>query len=187
MWGQRPFTSNLGRRFRPGSGLQNVFHAPEALAPCKGVTSNYSWSRPRPPPSRDLLGPPPSHHRFASRTGCGRRKMAHATFELMQGVPCTVVRQDQPSKEDGRFRARLVLRCGVGRSTASIPVDQRGGSLLPVGRQNAPDVAFADPQYLGCLANRQLADQHAVQYLQSRLFLLAQCHSLHGMTISLNS
>ncbi len=29
----------------------------------------------------------------------------------------------------------------------------RGGSLLPVGRQDAPDVAFADPQYLGRLTN----------------------------------
>ena len=36
------------------------------------------------------------------------------------------------------------------------------------------------------LINWQLAGPHAVQYLQSRLFLLAQCQSLHGMTISLN-
>ncbi len=41
------------------------------------------------------------------------------------------------------------LGCGVDGSTASIPVDQRGGSLLPAGRQDAPDLAFADSKAFG--------------------------------------
>ena len=64
---------------------------------------------------------------------------------------------------------------------------QRGRSLPPIGRQNAPHMALANPEQFGRLRYRQLADHHAVQYLQSRLFVLIQCHSSLKVTCSLTS
>ena len=79
------------------------------------------------------------------------------------------------------------LGCGVGRSATAIAMHQRGRSLPPIGRQNAPHMALANPEQLGRLRYRQLADHHAVQYLQSRLFVLVQCHSSLKVTFSLTS
>ena len=48
-------------------------------------------------------------------------------------------------------------------------------------------MALANPEQFGRLRYRQLADHHAVQYLQSRLFVLIQCHSSLKVTCSLTS
>ena len=83
--------------------------------------------------------------------------------------------------------SHLGLRRGVGRSAATIPVGECGGTLLPIGRQNTPHVAFAHSQDLGRLTYRHLICQNAVEHLKSRLLLLRQCQSFHGMTFSLTS
>ena len=70
---------------------------------------------------------------------------------------------------------------------SSIAVDQRGGPIPPVGRQNSPKLALADPQNLGRLGPGQLVFHHTVEYLESGLLLLVQCHVLHGRTFSLSN
>ena len=77
------------------------------------------------------------------------------------------------------------LGCGVGRSATAIAMHQRGRSLPPIGRQNAPHMAFTKPQDLGRLCDGQLTGHYVVQYLQSRLFVLVQCHSWLKVTFSL--
>ena len=70
--------------------------------------------------------------------------------------------------------------------TSSVAVDQCGGPFPPVGRQDSPDLAFTDPQNFGSLGCGQLIFQHAVQYLESGLLSLVQCHVLHRRTFSLS-
>ena len=69
---------------------------------------------------------------------------------------------------------------------APVAVDQCGGPFPPVGRQNSPDPAFTDPQNFGSLGGGQLIFQHGVQYLESGLLSLVQCHVRHGRTFSLD-
>ena len=64
---------------------------------------------------------------------------------------------------------------------------QGGGTVLAVGRQKALGVAFTDSHDLGCLPCRKVVLQHGVEYLDSCLFSLFQCHFLIGVTFSLNS
>jgi hypothetical protein len=64
---------------------------------------------------------------------------------------------------------------------------QRGGTLLPVCRQDSPKMALAHRQDLGRLIYRHLMFQYAVQHLQSRLFFPGQNQSSHGLTFSLTS
>ena len=61
---------------------------------------------------------------------------------------------------------------------------QCGGSLLPVSRQDAPGVAWADTHQGGCLIQRHVFRQQAIQYLKSRLFFGSQCHILHRVNVT---
>ena len=70
---------------------------------------------------------------------------------------------------------------------SSVAVDQCGGPFPPVGRQDSPDLAFTDPQNFGSLGCGQLIFQHAVEYLESGLLSLVQCHVLHRRTFSLSN
>ena len=72
----------------------------------------------------------------------------------------------------------------VGRPAAPVAVSQGGGSLLPVSRQDAPGMPFADTQQRGCLVQRHMLRQQAVQNLKSRLFFGGHCHILHGVNVT---
>ena len=49
------------------------------------------------------------------------------------------------------------------------------------------DVAFAEVHQRGRLPDRDLLGEDAVEYLEPCLFVLVQCHFLHGRTESLTS
>ena len=66
--------------------------------------------------------------------------------------------------------------CCVGRLAAPVTMGQCGGASLPVSRQDAPGVAWADTHQGGCLAQRHVLSEQTVQNLKSRLFFLSQCH-----------
>ena len=124
------------------------------------------------PPSESCMArerQPPAH-----RSRRGRTALPHPS-----GIPAGTGYTGPPT--DRR------LGCRVGRSATAIAMHQRGRSLPPIGRQNAPYMALANPEQFGRLRYRQLADHHAVQYLQSRLFVLVQCHSSLKVTFSLTS
>ena len=70
---------------------------------------------------------------------------------------------------------------------APVAVDQCGSPIPPVGRQDSPDLAFADPQNFGRLSPGKLIFHHAVEHLESCLFSLVQCHVLHRRTFSLST
>ena len=77
-------------------------------------------------------------------------------------------------------------KCVAGLA-APVAVDQCGRPLPPVGRQDSPDLAFTDPQNFGSLGCGQLIFQHGVEYLESGLLSLIQCHVLHRRTFSLSN
>ena len=60
----------------------------------------------------------------------------------------------------------------------------QGGPIPPVSGQGSPELAFANPQKFGRLSPGQLIFHHAVEYLESCLLSLVQCHILHGRTFS---
>ena len=68
-----------------------------------------------------------------------------------------------------------------------VAVDQRGGPIPPVGRQDSPDLPFADPRKFGRLSPGKLIFHHAVERLESCLLSLVQCHVLHRRTFSLSN
>ena len=65
---------------------------------------------------------------------------------------------------------------------SSVAMGQCGGPFLPVGRQDSPDLTFADSHDLGRLGPIQFISQHAVQYLEPGLLSLVQCYVLHRRT-----
>ena len=80
-----------------------------------------------------------------------------------------------------------ILGDRVAGLAAPVAVDQCGGPIPPVGRQDSPDLAFADPQNFGRLSLGKLIFHHAVEHLESCLFSLVQCHVLHRRTFSLRN
>ena len=74
---------------------------------------------------------------------------------------------------------RRVFRHGVVGPPSPVAVGQGGGTVLAVGRQKALGVAFTDSHDLGCLPYRKVVLQHGVEYLDSCLFSLFQCHFPH--------
>ena len=72
----------------------------------------------------------------------------------------------------------------VGGSAAAVAVRNGGGSLLPVSRQDAPGMPFADTQQHRCLVQRHMLRLQAVQNLKSRLFFGGHCHILHGVNVT---
>ena len=79
-----------------------------------------------------------------------------------------------------------LLGDSVARRSASITVSECCGSLLPIRRQDPPDVAFTHSQNLGRLSYWYLICQHPVEHLKSNLFSLSQCHVLCGRTAMMN-
>ena len=80
-----------------------------------------------------------------------------------------------------------ILRYRVAGLAAPVAVDQCGGPIPPVGRQDSPDPTFADPQKFGRLSSGQSIFHHTVEHLESCLLSLVQCHVLHGRTFSLSN
>ena len=80
-----------------------------------------------------------------------------------------------------------ILGDRVAGLAAPVAVDQCGSPIPPVGRQDSPDLAFADPQNFGRLSPGKLIFHHAVEHLESCLFSLVQCHVLHRRTFSLSN
>ena len=100
--------------------------------------------------------------------------------------PLVALRADQVAGQNDRG-GNDILGERVAGLAAAVVVDQRGGPIPPVGRQNSPELAFADPQDLGRLNPGQLIFHHAVEHLESCLLSLVQCHILHRWTFSLSN
>ena len=76
---------------------------------------------------------------------------------------------------------------GVVRAPVAVAVGERLGAELPVGGEEPAGVAFAEVHQLSRLPDRDLLGEDAVEYMEPCLFLLVQCHFLHGRTDSLTS
>ena len=63
-------------------------------------------------------------------------------------------------------------------------VSNGGGSLLPVSRQDAPGMAFADAHQFSDLIQRHVLSEQAVRNLKSCLFFLSQSHILHRVNVT---
>ena len=63
---------------------------------------------------------------------------------------------------------------GVVGLSASVPVGQRGSTMLAVSGEETLGVAFADSHDLGSLGDGKLVFQNTVEYLNPCLFLLVQ-------------
>ena len=81
----------------------------------------------------------------------------------------------------GKWRRRFAQR------PVAIAVGERPGAELPVGGQEPAGVAFAEVHQLSRLPDRDLLGEDAVEYVEPCLFVLVQCHFLHGRTESLTS
>ena len=86
-----------------------------------------------------------------------------------------------PAGQDHRGTSDI-LGDRVAGLAAAVAVGQHGGPIPPVGRQDSPELAFADPEKFGCLDLGQLIFHHAVEHLESCLLSLVQCHILHRWT-----
>ena len=123
-------------------------------------------------------------------------------------------RQDAPYRGAAEAKARLLLdqlgevgvvgaavarggeahdgsRDGLGNrvvgASAAVAVGERLGAELAVGGKEPADVAFAEVHQLSRLPDRDLLGEDTVEYMEPCLFLLVQCHFLHGRTDSLTS
>ena len=83
--------------------------------------------------------------------------------------------------------SRHHLGDGVMGAAAAVAVGERPRAELPVGGQEPAGVAFAEVHQLSRLPDRDLLGEDAVEYMEPCLFLLVQCHFLHGRTDSLTS
>ena len=66
---------------------------------------------------------------------------------------------------DGHYR-----RCGVGWLVPPAAMSDGANALLSISRQDAPGVSRADTHQRGCLVQRHVISEQAVQDLDSRLF-----------------
>ena len=80
-----------------------------------------------------------------------------------------------------------ILGYRVAGPAAPVAVDQCGGPIPPVGREDSPDLTFADSQKFGRMSSGQLIFHHTVEHLESCLLSLVQCHVLHRRTFSLSN
>ena len=71
---------------------------------------------------------------------------------------------------------------GVVGPPSPVPVGQCGGTAPAVGRQKALGVTLTYSHDLRCLGDGQVVFQHGVEYLDSCLFSLFQCHFPHRVT-----
>ena len=76
---------------------------------------------------------------------------------------------------------------GVVGAAAAVAVGERPRAEFPVGGEEAAGVAFAEVHQLSRLPDRDLLGEDAVEYMEPCLFVLVQCHFLHGRTDSLTS
>jgi hypothetical protein len=72
--------------------------------------------------------------------------------------------------------------------TATIPMNQGGGTLIPVRRPQAMNLPNRNTHQFRCFHYRHTPPFDLVQDQQSSLLFAVQCHCLfHGVTFSLNS
>ena len=76
------------------------------------------------------------------------------------------------------------LGSSIGRSAATVAVDNCGNSPLPVGPQQASGVPGAYTHERGSLIQRQVFSHQAVENLESRLFLGSQSLILHWENVT---
>ncbi len=76
---------------------------------------------------------------------------------------------------------------GVVGAAAAVAVGERLSATFPVGGEQPPRVALAEVHQGGGLPDRDLLGEDAVEHMEPGLFLLVQCHFLHGRTDSLTS
>ena len=73
-----------------------------------------------------------------------------------------------PAGQDDHRGSHIFGQCTMGLA-APVAMGQRGGPFPRVGRQDSPELTFADSHDLGRLGSIQLIFQHAVQHLESCL------------------
>ena len=88
---------------------------------------------------------------------------------------------------EARHGSRDGLGDGVVGAAAAVAVGKGLGAELPVGGEEPAGVAFAAVHQRSRLPDRDLLGEDAVEYLEPCLFVLVQCHFLHGRTESLTS
>ena len=81
--------------------------------------------------------------------------------------------------------SRHRLGDGVVGAAAAVAVGERPRAELAVGGEEPAGVAFAEVHQLSRLPDRDLLHEDTVEYMEPCLFLLVQCHFLHGRTESL--
>ena len=82
---------------------------------------------------------------------------------------------------------RQVLGDGVVGTAATVAVGERPRAAFPVGGEQPPRVACAEVHQRRRLADLDLPADDAGEDVEPCLFVLVQCHFLHGRTDSLTS
>ena len=81
---------------------------------------------------------------------------------------------------EARHGSRDGLGDGVVGAAAAVAVGKGLGAGLPVGAEEPADVALAEVHQRGRLPDRDLLGEDTVEYVEPCLFVLVQCHFLHG-------